>query len=155
MAYANEKINQFEKGLCTLEEVQRQEKTVIVRDATIQRFEYTTELCWKAMKTFLWEWSGVDASTPKDVFREAGVAHILTSEEVALALQMIDDRNKASHIYSEELIDSLYQRIQNYTSLMRTVHDRLTQPQDMTVPKIMEQQAVRNLADNETMEEEK
>ncbi len=127
MAYAKEKIDQFEKGLKTLEELQKEQKTIIVRDATIQRFEYTSELCWKTLKVCLLELSGVDAPTPKAVFREAGAAHFLVSEEVTLALQMIDDRNNASHIYNEDLIDKLYQKIPNYTILMRTVCDLLKQ----------------------------
>lgn len=36
--------------------------SVVERDAAIQRFEYTTEACWKAAQA---DWSNDSASTPR------------------------------------------------------------------------------------------
>ena len=99
MAYQKEKVDQFEHALCTLEEVLALEKNDIVRDATIQRFEYTVEVFWKALKIYLRETAGIDAATPKTVLREAGAADVLTVDEVILGLAMIDDRNETSSVY--------------------------------------------------------
>jgi|LakMenEpi03Aug12_release.lakeMendotaPanAssembly.Ray.scaffolds.fasta_scaffold3790012_1 nucleotidyltransferase substrate binding protein (TIGR01987 family) len=57
-----------------------------VLDAAIQRFEFTYELCWKAMKRAL-KAQGIEAPTPRRVFEEAYAAGWIDNE--ALWLQML------------------------------------------------------------------
>lgn len=128
MAYQKEKVDQFEHALCTLEEVLALEKNDIVRDATIQRFEYTVEVFWKALKIYLRETAGIDAATPKTVLREAGAADVLTVDEVILGLAMIDDRNETSHLYTRVLAEKLFGKIPGYSKFLRSVCDRLKTP---------------------------
>jgi len=45
----NLKIKNFGNALKTLEDILKEKKSGIVRDATIQRFEYTFEAMWKAL----------------------------------------------------------------------------------------------------------
>jgi len=128
MDYREEKIRQFDQALLTLEEMMAEkEKSVIVRDAAIQRFEYTVETYWKALKVYLFETQGVDASTPKAVVRAAGSADMLAPEDVALALRMIDDRNKTSHLYKRSLADELFAKLLTYTQHMRDACEKLKQ----------------------------
>lgn len=42
----------FEKALRRLEEALDKPESAIVRDASIQRFEFTFELAWKAIQTY-------------------------------------------------------------------------------------------------------
>ncbi len=42
----------FEQALRKLEEIVKMEETEIIRDATIQRFEFTFELGWKLIKDY-------------------------------------------------------------------------------------------------------
>jgi len=58
------------KALDTLEEILRQPFSIIVRDATIQRFEYTFEALWKFLKEYLKEREGIVSNSPKSCFRE-------------------------------------------------------------------------------------
>ena len=44
-----EKIAVAHKALESLESILNETVTIIVRDATIQRFEYTSEAVWKAV----------------------------------------------------------------------------------------------------------
>lgn len=125
MAYREEKIEQFNQALQTLEELMGQEATIVVRDAAIQRFEYTVESFWKTLKVYLREKEGVDAPTPKAAIREGGSAHILSPDEVVLALAMIDDRNQTSHLYNRMLAGALYEKLPNYAGFLRKVCDRL------------------------------
>ena len=125
MAYAKEKLEQFEHALRTLEELMPEEPTRIIKDAAIQRFEYSVELFWKALKVFLLESGGVDAPTPKDAIRKAGSTDILTAEEVSLALEMIDDRNETSHMYSESFADKLFAKLPAYAHCLRAACEKL------------------------------
>ena len=63
-------LKQFESALKRLEEVLNQEKSTLIRDAAIKRFEFTFELLWKTLRIFLRE-KGVEVKTPKDCFKEA------------------------------------------------------------------------------------
>ncbi len=49
------KQKQFDDALASLKELFSQETTDIVRDATIQRFEYSVEAFWKLLKTYISE----------------------------------------------------------------------------------------------------
>lgn len=63
-------------------------------DACIQRFEFVTELFWKALKRIL-EARGREVFYPKDVIQEAYRGHLIDDED--LWLQMLKDRNQTSH----------------------------------------------------------
>ncbi|HQO39906.1 MAG TPA: nucleotidyltransferase substrate binding protein [Spirochaetota bacterium] len=45
-------LDSFENALKSLEDISNEPFTIIVRDATIQRFEYTFEVMWKSVKIF-------------------------------------------------------------------------------------------------------
>ncbi len=55
MAAPTEQPASAKKALATLEEVLRMPPRVVARDASIQRFEHTFEVCWKAIKAYLAE----------------------------------------------------------------------------------------------------
>ncbi|OGL77942.1 hypothetical protein A3J43_00390 [Candidatus Uhrbacteria bacterium RIFCSPHIGHO2_12_FULL_54_23] len=120
-----ERIEVFHKALATLEEALAGEKTKMNRDATIQRFEYTVEAFWKAMKEYLVEYAGVDVGSPKGVMREAHTAGLLTLEQAEEALRMVDDRNRASHLYKEEMADEVYEKIPAYAAVMQAAGEKL------------------------------
>ncbi|MEW5766292.1 MAG: nucleotidyltransferase substrate binding protein [bacterium] len=56
---------------------------MIVRDAAIQRFEYTFEAIWKFLKEYLKQEEGIMCNSPKSCFREAFSLGLLTEEETA------------------------------------------------------------------------
>jgi nucleotidyltransferase substrate binding protein (TIGR01987 family) len=92
---------------------------VIQRDAAIQRFEYSFEAVWKAARAYLFEVEGIDAASPKRVLRESRNIGLLSDEQTALGLQMVDDRNLTSHTYHEGLAQRIYERLEAYTELMQ------------------------------------
>ena len=83
----------------------------IVRDAAIQRFEYTFEAVWKAAQRHLEIVEGVEAGSPKGVFRACLEAGILTASQTQQALGMTDDRNLTAHTYNEQVAVRIYNRI--------------------------------------------
>ncbi|MBI1954491.1 MAG: nucleotidyltransferase substrate binding protein [Proteobacteria bacterium] len=88
------------------------------RDASIQRFEFTFELAWKALKDFYYE-KGVALNSPKDVFRHAFASGDIQDE--ALWLNMLQDRNLTSHTYNEDLSREVFARLPKYFKALQTV----------------------------------
>lgn len=79
-------------------------------DGVIQRFEFTFELFWKTLKIFLRN-KGIEARTPRDVFKESFRIEWLNDE--AVFLDMLEDRNKTSHIYDQKESREIFSRIKN------------------------------------------
>lgn len=77
----------------------------VVRDGLIQRFEFTYELAWKATRDYLVVQGIVDKNWPKSVIKEAFTQGLIESE--LTWLEMIDDRNKTTHLYSQEEADRI------------------------------------------------
>lgn len=118
------KIDQFEAASQSLQALFSETKSLIVRDATIQRFEYTVEAFWKMLKVYLLEVEGIDAASPKSVMREARNAKLFSDADVSLALQMIDDRNVSTHLYNETMAQQVYKTIPQYLEFMQQVRSR-------------------------------
>ncbi len=80
-------------------------------DASIQRFEFTFELLWKALKIHLSE-IGIEASSPRAVFQEAYQQHWI--DDADLWLKMMKDRNLTSHTYNEATADDIYADVKGF-----------------------------------------
>lgn len=102
-------LEQFSKAIERLGEVLRLEKNDIVRDSAIQRFEFTFDLAWKTMKTYLSEQKGVACASPKDCIREAYAQGLIPYDDVWLA--MTDTRNQTVHTYNEALAEKIYAQL--------------------------------------------
>lgn len=114
------------KALETLDEILNHEgKSTILRDAAIQRFEYTFEAVWKAAKHFLFVNEGIDIGSPKGVIRSLREVGILEDDETQRALQMVDDRNKTSHTYNQDIAEKIYKRLPDYYQLLKRITDAL------------------------------
>lgn len=107
------------KALDTLEEILKPPFSIIVRDATIQRFEYTFEALWKFLKEYLKEREGIVSNSPKSCFREIFSLGFITEEETVKCLEMTDRRNDTSHTYKEEVAQIIYSKIPEYFSEMK------------------------------------
>ena len=97
----------------------------IRRDASIQRFEYTFEACWKAAKDYLWRAEGLEAASPKGVWRACWQVGLLDEAQARLALAMTDDRNLTSHTYNEALAEAIHGRLGAYVALLGALLGRL------------------------------
>ena len=91
----------FERALERLHEVVVLNESDVVRDALIQRFEFTYEMAWKAA----WRWlraQGEDlAEKAYEVLPSAVQARLIPN--IALWQDIRDYRNKTSHTYKEDL----------------------------------------------------
>ena len=98
---------------------------VIVRDAMVQRFEYTTEAFWKYLKHYLQTEHNLLANSPREVMRMGLQAKLYDEETSKELLQMLDDCNLTSHTYIEELATSIATRIPNYAHRIKSVLENL------------------------------
>ncbi len=119
------KISETEQALKTLDEILMKPYSIIVRDATIQRFEYTFKSFWKTLKEYLKEYEGVQCGSPKSCFREAMSIGLLSEEETVMCLEMTDYRNLTSHTYLEEVAQRIYEKVKDYYKLMSDIINRI------------------------------
>jgi nucleotidyltransferase substrate binding protein (TIGR01987 family) len=104
------KIKNFEKALSRLEEGVKEAKNELDKDGVIQRFEFTVELLWKALRAVLL-YQGIECFSPRGCVKEAFKAKIIGDDEIIL--DMLEDRNISSHVYNEEKSEALFERIKN------------------------------------------
>lgn len=113
------------KALNTLKQILEEPFSIIVQDATIQRFEYTFEAFWKFLKEYLKEQEGIICNSPKSCFREIFSLGLLTEEETVKFLEMTDDRNMTTHTYKDEVSRIIYRKIPDYYNLMEVLIGRV------------------------------
>ena len=124
------KKKQTHRALTSLEELvskySANQTDVILRDALIQRFEYSTEAFWKYLKAYLQTEHNLSANSPREVIRTGLFAKLYSEEISQELLQMLDDRNLTSHTYVEELAESIAHRIPEYSKNMNAVMTQLS-----------------------------
>lgn len=98
-----ERVNQ---ALSTLDEVLAMPYTVIVRDASIQRFEYTFEIAWKLFKKVA-KVDGIEVTSPRQALRAAYQMRLIT--DIDIWFEMLEDRNMTSHTYDQYIANKVYE----------------------------------------------
>ena len=93
-------IENLGKALAQFSKALAEPESAIVRDVSIQRFEFTYELLWKTVKSFLEDFHGVRAVSPRQVFKEAFATDIIDNEDIFL--EMLESRNALAHTCSED-----------------------------------------------------
>ena len=119
----NRNLKSFEKALLQLGDALEESESPIVRDACLQRFEFSYELLWKTLKIFLEEIHGVRAVSPRQVFKEAFALSII--DEELTFVEMIESRNTLSHTYNEEQAAKIYVKCADYLKAMKNVLEQL------------------------------
>lgn len=110
---------QFNTALSRLKEALALPKNDIVRDSAIQRFEFTLDLSWKALKAYLEEKKGVVCASPKECFREAYRQGMIGYEEDWLKL--VDMRNETVHTYNEKTADKIFKELPQTVKLFESL----------------------------------
>lgn len=112
----------FEQALGRLEEALAKPEDPIVRDACIQRFEFTFEMAWKAVQRHALT-EGIECVSPRDCFR-AGFRLGLIDRD-AQWIAMMEDRNRTSHTYDESSAIAIYKALPGYAHLLRGLLQKL------------------------------
>ena len=77
----------------------------------IQHFEVVYETAWKLLKQYLQDIHGIEAASPKAVFRACFSAGIFSEMITNEFIKLSDDRNTTSHIYDQQLARAITQDI--------------------------------------------
>ena len=116
-------LKQLKKAFGRLQEGVQKANSDLQRDGAVQRFEFTFELLWKALKVNL-EHKGVIATTPKDCLKAAFKLGWIADDVVYLA--MLEARNKMSHEYDESEAQKVFKQIKKrFLKPIKTIVDRL------------------------------
>ena len=84
-----------------------------------QKFEYTMELCWKAVKVALREQEGLDEASPKKVIKAWYLTGHVCEDDYLALIQAVDDRNKLSHVYDQAQFMAIIARLPDYATLLK------------------------------------
>jgi len=110
-----QRFQNYKKALITLknavELAAERELTDLEKQGTIQGFEFTFELAWNVMKDYLEEQGITGIIGSKNAIRHAFNKDIIEDGEIWM--DMVKDRNLASHVYDEETAEGLFTAIKN------------------------------------------
>ena len=116
-------LTAFESALARLQDALIQSPSEWIRDAAIQRFEFTFELAWKTTMR-VEQASGLESGTsPRQVIKVAFKADWIDDDE--LWLKMLDDRNRTSHAYNRMIAEEIFDCLPEYTDALSGLLDRL------------------------------
>jgi nucleotidyltransferase substrate binding protein (TIGR01987 family) len=122
------KLNDLESALSNFRDALTLEPTLFpelvaenIKSGQIQKFEFTVELLWKTVQVFLFEMDGIDVVTPKSVAKEFVEAGYCDYESYELFIRAINDRNHLSHIYRQEMAETIWQRLPEFLHLVKQI----------------------------------
>lgn len=116
-----DRLSYFKNAITRLSEVieiyKQRPLNSFENDSLIKRFEFTYEMAWKLMMSYEKENGITEIIGSKDVVRKAFAMSLIDNGEAWL--EMIDDRNKTSHLYDEEMaVDVIDMIIHTYYPLL-------------------------------------
>lgn len=101
-------FNKLQQAYFQLRDGSINAKSQLEKDGVVQRFEFTFELMWKTIKIFL-EHQGFICKTPRECMKSAFRLGLIKDEKTFL--NMLEDRNKMSHLYDKAWADEILGRV--------------------------------------------
>lgn len=126
-----EYVQQREHIIAKLEEsIQDDDGSDIYRDAIIQRFEFTLEFTRKILKKIIaYKWEDDDLFS-KDIFRKFQSYGLIN--DIHIWFELINERNKLSHMYGEEIAIASHALIVEHKDIYRQLFIKVSQYLDRT-----------------------
>ena len=107
------KLLSFDKALRSLKEVHafyiEKPDQKVSQMALMKSFELAFELSWKTLQSFFKSQGYVEVKSPKGIIKEAFNKDIIKNGQ--LWIDMLDARNRLSHIYDESMFKGIIKRI--------------------------------------------
>ncbi len=105
-----------------LEDALAQEKNSYLMDSAIQRFEFTFELLWKTLKTYLAD-QGIKVYSPKETIKEVFRIGLVDEDNDWFA--MLESRNLTSHVYNEKMAENIYVKLPHYLEMIKNLAEKI------------------------------
>jgi nucleotidyltransferase substrate binding protein (TIGR01987 family) len=118
-------LRPLKTALASLQEILAQPKDKFIVAGTIQNFEFTFELAWKAMQRLL-KIRGVDAASPTQVLRAAKHEGLVDSLE--MWLEFLKARNLTVHTYNQKTAEEVYLQASRFPDEVIQLLSKLDQP---------------------------
>ena len=119
-------ISKLSKAVDRLAEAIGQPASPIQSDAVLQRFEFTFELAWKALRIHLTEEEGIPVSSPKATLKAAFKQGVIETTAESEFLKMLEDRNTSTHVYDESEANEIFVRVRDaHLPAIRSLLNRL------------------------------
>lgn len=119
-------ISDLKNAFSRLKEALALRKTMINRDATIQRFEFTFELAWKLMQSAN-RYFGQECHSPRECIRIAAQNELIADPKPWF--EYLEERNTASHVYDEAEADEVYEAAKKFkddvSDLIKNVSEKI------------------------------
>ena len=95
------------------------------QEGLIQRFEFCTELAWKTIKDYLESQNVIFKQiTPRAILKEAIATKFLENGQTWL--DILDDRNRMSHVYDFTVFQEVIQQIaKEYITCFSELYEKL------------------------------
>ncbi|MFW6132133.1 MAG: HI0074 family nucleotidyltransferase substrate-binding subunit [Candidatus Aminicenantaceae bacterium] len=107
-----------------LEEALKMEKSEIIRDSAIKRFELCFDLAWKSIKSYA-NREGLECLSPRSCLKTAFQLKLIPYDENWL--KMLNDRNLTVHIYKEKYAEHVYSRLPQYVDMFKQLAKKLSE----------------------------
>ncbi len=101
-----------------------------IKNGKLQKFEYCTELSWKVSKIFLELRTAEIFISPKLVYKNLMLNKFITEALYKMLFNTLEDRNKLSHIYKEEMYNEVYKNIEAHLQAFSALLAVLNKNQD-------------------------
>ena len=123
-----QRFENFEKSFHVLQrriqDVEKNPESEAFLMSLIKSFEITFELSWKTLKDYLENKGVICSSMPKNIFRKAFEAELISSPEVWIS--STDIRNKTTHTYKEDILKEVTLFIQkSFYPIVRDLYFQL------------------------------
>ncbi len=119
---ATRRVAILSQALARLEQALSIPEDAIVRDACIQRFEFTFEMAWKAIQAHA-RAQGLPCVSPRDCLRTAFRLGLVEDDPGWMA--MVEDRNRTTHTYDEPSARAIYMALSGHARLLANLLGRL------------------------------
>ncbi len=113
----------FERAVFRLDEALQQPKNEFIRDAAIQRFEFSFELAWKSIQVTA-RFEAQDCPSPRMAIATAWRNGWIADE--GMWLDMLEERNRTSHTYRELMAEEVFESLPRFLPSLRELHRNLT-----------------------------
>ena len=122
------KLLSFDKALQSLKEIYsvylKKPDQKVSQMALIKSFELAFELSWKTLQSFFKSQGYKEVNSPKGIIKEAFNKDVIKNGQ--LWIDMLDARNRLSHIYDESMFKEIIKKIsKDYLKEIEKLYQKL------------------------------